>query len=105
MIIDLSATELNEYLKNNETFILDVKGQWEWDKCHFDNATLMPMGQIMANLDSLDKDKETVIVCHHGIRSMQVARYFASIGFENIINLRGGIDAWAKEVDQSMALY
>jgi rhodanese-related sulfurtransferase len=46
-----------------------------------------------------------VIICHHGIRSMQVARYFDSVGFKNIINLRGGIDAWGKQVDSSMTLY
>ena len=59
----------------------------------------------MANIDTLDKSEEIVIICHHGIRSMQVARYFDSIGFENVINLRGGIDAWAKQVDSSMELY
>lgn len=105
MIRDFSAIELDEYLEFNSPFILDVREQWEWDKCHFEDSTLMPMGQIMANLDQLDKTQEMVIVCHHGIRSMQVARYFDSIGFDNIINLRGGIDAWAKQVDSSMALY
>ncbi len=102
---DFSAIELDEYLENNQPLLLDVREQWEWDKCHFKDATLLPMGQIMANIDTLDKSKETVIICHHGIRSMQVARYFDSIGFENIINLRGGIDAWAKQVDSSMTLY
>jgi rhodanese-related sulfurtransferase len=46
-----------------------------------------------------------VVICHHGIRSMQVVRYFESIGFTSMINLRGGIDAWAKTIDHSMALY
>ncbi|SMM98787.1 Rhodanese-related sulfurtransferase [uncultured Candidatus Thioglobus sp.] len=102
---DLSATELQTHLKAHTPLLLDVREQWEWDKCHFDDSTLLPMGQIMANIDTLDKSKETVIICHHGIRSMQVARYFDSIGFENIINLRGGIDAWAQQVDDSMMLY
>nr|MCH9746050.1 sulfurtransferase [Pseudomonadota bacterium] len=84
---------------------LDVREQWEWDKCHFDEAKLLPMGQIMANIDTFDKSAELVIICHHGIRSMQVARYFESIGFTNVINLKGGIDAWAKNIDSSMALY
>jgi rhodanese-related sulfurtransferase len=63
------------------------------------------MGQIMANIDSLDKSEEIVLICHHGIRSMQVARYFESVGFSNVINLKGGIDAWAKTIDESMELY
>ena len=102
---DFSAIELDEYLEDNDPLILDVREQWEWNKCHFEYSTLLPMGQIMANIDTLDKSQEIVIICHHGIRSMQVARYFDSIGFENIIKLRGGIDAWAKQVDSSMELY
>ncbi len=102
---DFSATELQKFLENNTPLLLDVREQWEWDKCHFEHSTLLPMGQIMANIKTLNKSQETVIICHHGVRSMRVARYFDSIGFENIINLAGGIDAWAKQVDNSMPLY
>lgn len=102
---DFSVIEFETYLKNNQPLLLDVREQWEWDKCHFENAKLLPMGQIMSNIDSLDKTQETVIICHHGIRSMQVVRYFDSIGFERVINLCGGIDAWAKTIDPSMPLY
>ena len=63
------------------------------------------MREISQQLDRLDKTQEIVIICHHGIRSMQVARYLESSGFEQVINLKGGIDAWAKQVDQQMALY
>jgi rhodanese-related sulfurtransferase len=102
---NFTVTEFDAYLKDNQPLLLDVREQWEWDKCHFKNAQLLPMGQIMSNIDTLDKTQEMVIICHHGIRSMQVARYFDSIGFEKVINLRGGIDAWAKQIDNSMALY
>lgn len=102
---DLTPKELEQYLKCNKPLLLDVREQWEWDKCHFDQARLLPMGQIMEHIDSLDKSEEIVIICHHGIRSMQVARYFESIGFKNLINLKGGIDAWAKTLDSSMTLY
>ena len=104
-MLDLTPEALEEYLEFNKPLLLDVREQWEWDKCHFDTARLLPMGQIMANIDSLDKTAEMVIICHHGIRSMQVARYFESIGFERVINLKGGIDAWAKTIDSSMAQY
>ncbi|RUA04083.1 MAG: sulfurtransferase [Gammaproteobacteria bacterium] len=102
---DFSATELDAYLKDNQPLLLDVREQWEWDKCHFENSRLLPMGQIMNHIDSLDKTREIVIICHHGIRSMQVARYFNSIGFEKVINLQGGIDAWARQVNTAMTLY
>ncbi len=104
-MLDLTPEALEEYLEFNKPLLLDVREQWEWDKCHFDAARLLPMGQIMENIDSLDKAAEIVIICHHGIRSMQVARYFESIGFERVINLKGGIDAWAKTIDSSMAQY
>ncbi|SMN16873.1 Rhodanese-related sulfurtransferase [uncultured Candidatus Thioglobus sp.] len=102
---DLNPKQLQRYLKDNSPLLLDVREQWEWDKCHFDEARLLPMGQIMVNIDSLDKTEEIVLICHHGIRSMQVARYFESIGFTNLVNLKGGIDAWTKTIDSSMALY
>ena len=102
---NLSAIALFEYLKHHVPLLLDVREQWEWDQCHLANSILLPMGQIMANIDTLDKTQETVIICHHGVRSLQVARYFEQVGFEHIINLQGGIDAWAKQVDHSMPLY
>ncbi len=102
---NFSSIDFDDYLKNNNPLILDIREQWEWDKCHFKDSILLPMGQIIANIDKLDKSKETAIICHHGIRSMQVAHYLDSIGFTSIINLRGGINAWAKQVDSSMALY
>ncbi len=102
---DLAPAELNAYLQHNTPLLLDVREEWEWDKCHFNEARLLPMGQIMASIDTLDKAQEMVIICHHGVRSMQVARYLESAGFESIINLRGGIDAWARQIDDSMSLY
>ncbi len=102
---DFEPKQLAQYLQNHSPLLLDVREQWEWDICHFNQARLLPMGQIMANIDSLERTEEMVLICHHGIRSRQVARYFESIGFSQIINLKGGIDAWAKMVDQSMNLY
>ncbi|MFP6776455.1 MAG: rhodanese-like domain-containing protein [PS1 clade bacterium] len=100
-----TATELNEYLITNSPLLLDVREQWEWDRCRILDSKLLPMGQIITQIQNLDKAQETVIICHHGIRSMQVSKYFDSIGFEKIINLHGGIDAWAKQVDSTMPLY
>ena len=105
MFKDLTPLELHEYLEFNSPLILDVRELWEYEKCHLDNSLLMPMGNIMSMIDTLNKDKETVVICHHGIRSIQVARYFLSIGFTNIINLKGGLDAWARDVDPSMNTY
>ena len=66
---------------------------------------LIPMGQITSALNELDPDRITVVICHHGIRSRSVGRYLEQQGFEHIINLSGGVDAWAREVDLDMAVY
>ena len=63
------------------------------------------MSTIPATVESLDFDRETVVICHHGIRSRSVGRYLEQAGFTNIINLSGGMAQWAKTVDSQMATY
>jgi len=102
---EFDAEELKQYLESNSPFLLDVRQAWEYDVCRLKNSTLMPMGQVLASIDKLDKDRETVVICHHGIRSRQVARYLEQAGFSNVINLKGGVNVWAKTVDTEMATY
>ena len=58
-----------------------------------------------ARLTELEPNRETVVVCHHGVRSAQVAMYLARMGFEHVLNLSGGIDAWSEEADPSTPRY
>jgi len=104
---ELSALELQAHLENCETqpLLLDVRQPWEVDVCKIENSVLIPMSQIPAKIDSLDAEREIVVICHHGIRSRSVGRYLEHAGFSNIINLSGGVDQWAKTVDQQMATY
>ncbi len=104
---ELSALQLQAYLEDCETqpLLLDVRQPWEMDICKIKNSVLIPMSQIPGQLDSLDADHETVVICHHGIRSRSVGRYLEHEGFNNIINLSGGVDQWAKTVDKQMATY
>jgi rhodanese-related sulfurtransferase len=53
----------------------------------------------------LPQDKPLVVVCHHGMRSMQAVMWLRSQGFQNAVNLRGGIDAWARQIEPRMATY
>ena len=104
---EFSATQLQQYLQttNDDPLLLDVREQWEFDRCKIDGSVLVPMGQIPGQLNELDPDRVTVVICHHGIRSRSVGNYLERAGFENIINLSGGVDAWAREVDLDMAVY
>jgi len=103
--------DLLTYLQDSETrfatcpLLLDVREPWEFDICHLDGAKLVPMQQVPGAAEALDKDAEIVVICHHGIRSRQVAHYLESLGFSNLTNLDGGVQAWAKDVDSNMATY
>ena len=103
----LGARELQAYLGRvaSPPLLLDVREPWEYAICHLAQARLVPMRQIPQALGQLVPDRETVVICHHGIRSARVARYLEQQGFSAVINLDGGMDAWAREVDRSMATY
>jgi rhodanese-related sulfurtransferase len=66
---------------------------------------MLPMHRIPACLPELDPERETVVICHHGIRSRQVALYLERQGFSRVINLSGGVDAWARQVDPAITVY
>ena len=104
---EITATELHTHLQTTDTnpLLLDVREPWEYEKCNLENSQLTPMRQIPSVLNELDPDQEIIVICHHGIRSRSVAAYLSSNAFSNVINLTGGIDAWAKTVDLSMATY
>jgi rhodanese-related sulfurtransferase len=68
-------------------------------------ARHIPMGDIPSRISELDPDQEIYCLCHHGMRSAQVAGYLAQQGFEKVLNVRGGIDAWAIFVDESLPRY
>lgn len=104
---DLSPTQLRDHLAATDTdpLLLDVREPWEYRICCIEGSQLIPMGQLPAALNALDPGRETVVICHHGIRSRQVALFLDYQGFRNVINLAGGVDAWARDVDRQMATY
>ena len=85
--------------------LLDVREPWEFELCRIDGARNIPMSAIPAMLDTLDTGRETVVICHHGMRSLQVCQFLANRGFDNIYNLAGGIDAWARDIDAAVPRY
>lgn len=85
--------------------LLDVREPWEYEICHIAGAKLVPMGVIAVRVDELDPAAETVVICHHGIRSARVGAFLESRGFQDIVNLEGGVAAWAEQVDPGMPTY
>lgn len=103
----LSVRGLRERLAapGEAPLILDVREGWELQICALPGSTHIPMGQIPARLDELDPQRETVVVCHHGVRSLRVAQFLESRGFARLSNLQGGVDAWAREIEPGMRTY
>ncbi len=104
---EFTATELDAYLREagNTPLLLDVREPWEFDKASIEGSTLIPMRQIGEHTHELGNDNEIIVICHHGIRSRVVCRFLESEGFSNVINLAGGVNAWAREVDPQMPTY
>lgn len=104
----ITAPELAQRLADftkKMPFLLDVREPWEYETCHISQAQLIPMHSVPLRLEELDRDAEIVCVCHHGGRSMQIAHFLERNGFNQIINLTGGVHAWALQVDSSMPTY
>jgi rhodanese-related sulfurtransferase len=102
----LRPAELATQLQTGHTpVLLDVRESWEWDLCRIPGAVLIPMSELPARSHELNPDTETVVICHHGVRSYHAARYLESLGFGDVVNLSGGVAAWADEVDPAMPRY
>jgi rhodanese-related sulfurtransferase len=86
--------------------LLDVREEWEVELAPVPGEVVhIPMGLIADRLGELDPHRETVVICRSGGRSMQVARFLATQGFENVANLDGGILRWSRELDPAIPQY
>jgi rhodanese-related sulfurtransferase len=106
IIGEIEPTELQRRLGcGGQIRLLDVREAEEVAIAPFPGAIHLPMAEVPSHLDELPADAEWVIICHHGLRSAQVAAYLAKKGFERVTNLIGGIDRWSLTVDQSVPRY
>ena len=85
--------------------LVDVREPWEFDYCRIDGSLSLPLSTLPARLAELPAERELVIVCHHGSRSQHAAQWLARNGFARVHNLRGGVAAWAADVDPEMRRY
>ena len=85
--------------------VLDVREPWETALCLIPDSLTVPLGTLPTAVDQLPGDKPLIVVCHHGGRSMQAVMWLRSQGYTNAINLRGGVHAWAGQIDPTMATY
>ena len=103
---DITAFELADRLeKGNQLKLLDVREPHELEISALDGATVIPLGQLASRLSELDSAEEMVIFCKSGTRSARALELLAGAGFRKVKNLRGGINAWARDVDPSLPVY
>ena len=106
MRTEITATELRARLERREPIVLlDVREGWETALARLENAVHIPIEEIEMRVDELDPREETVVYCHHGIRSAAVADYLRQLGFAKVANLEGGLDEWARTAAPSMRRY
>jgi len=105
-INEISVRDLAKKYEANEAFVLlDVREPYEIALAALPGATLVPMMEIPQRFEELPRDRQIVVLCHHGARSERVTSFLLANGFSNVANLEGGIDAWSTVVDQSISRY
>ncbi len=103
---DLSVTELATRLKSGEDLkIIDVREPHEWQISHIEGARLIPLGELAGRMHELDTAQSYVLQCKSGVRSMKALELLYTAGFRKLNNLKGGINAWAREVDRAIPVY
>lgn len=103
--IDVKALKKLLDANTNDILLLDVREDYEVELCSLKHALHIPMNSIPQHLNTLPKNKNIVVYCHHGMRSASIVHFLNANGFEKVSNLEGGIHAWAKEIDNSVSIY
>jgi molybdopterin/thiamine biosynthesis adenylyltransferase/rhodanese-related sulfurtransferase len=102
---DITAPELSERMQHNDLKLLDVREPHELQISALPGATNIPLGTLAARLSELDSAEDMVVFCKAGTRSTRALELLVSAGFKKVKNLKGGINAWAQEVDKSLPIY
>nr|WP_224772607.1 molybdopterin-synthase adenylyltransferase MoeB [Pelagicoccus enzymogenes] len=103
--IEIDVTTTKAKLAEGESILIDVREQYEREICSIDGSVHIPMGEIPARLNELPKNKEILVHCHHGGRSLRVVQFLRQNGFTRSTNVAGGIDSWATQIDSSLQRY
>lgn len=104
--LTITPKEFGERVRGGDDLLLvDVREPDEYELARVEGARLLPLSLFNEWAPSLDPERETVFICHHGVRSAQVCAFLARQGFRKVYNLAGGIDSWSAEVDPSVPRY
>jgi len=103
---ETTVEELKHKQDSNQDFtLLDVREPHEVHISKISSSTLIPLDELPGRLDELDKSKETVVMCRSGARSAKACELLEKEGFASVSNLKGGVNEWAKKIDNSLPVY
>ena len=104
--LQISPAELSDLKRRGTALhILDVREPWEIEMCALEGSRHIPIEEVLHRLGELEGEGLLIVVCHHGVRSLQATFLLRERGFERAVNLDGGIDRWAREIDPTMRTY
>ncbi len=103
---EISSADAAALLREKKIKLIDVREPWEVATARVEGSLLMPMGDVPSRAhQEFDPDEHLVVMCHSGVRSMNVTVWLRNQGFEQVQSLRGGIDAWSVDVDPKVPRY
>ena len=107
MDYEITPEEVKTKLDSESEFtLLDVREPWEFETANIAGSKLIPMGDVPSRAhQELDPEDHIVVICHHGVRSLNVTAWLRQQGFDKAQSMRGGIDAWARQVDRTVPTY
>jgi rhodanese-related sulfurtransferase len=104
--LEITAQDLYDLQQTNQEYVLlDVREKNERIICNLQKSIHIPLGSLPLMCEDLPPDKLVIAYCHHGVRSLQACYMLQAFGFAKLKSLKGGIDAWAKDIDMSMQRY
>ncbi len=102
---EMNASELKAAIERKDPLVLlDVREPWEFAYCKIPGSRCVPLGDLHVAQEDLDRSQTYVLICHHGVRSMHALHMLRHFGFEKLVNLRGGVDAYSG-VDPTVSRY
>ena len=103
---NINVTQANELReKNPYTTFLDVREEEEVAIAAIPDSIHIPLNLLPIKLEQIPKDYPLIVYCHHGVRSLQAINFLLANGFDQIANLKGGINAWSIEIDPTIPIY
>lgn len=108
MVRQITPRDLAKEIANgHHVALIDVRQNWENQIAALPGSQLIPLNELPKRAKEIARqdDEPVVVYCHHGVRSMSAANFLEKLGFDNVLSLAGGIDAWSCEIDPEVPRY